>query len=108
MADMMEFTPDIYTLIDEEGNEQAFEIIDSLEIDDEQYFALVPFYDTPEENLESDGEFVILKSIIVDDEDMLATIDNDEEYEKIGNIFMERIEAALNEEDDEDSDEILQ
>ena len=33
MSDM-DMTPDIYTLVDEEGNEQAFELLDVLDLDD--------------------------------------------------------------------------
>ena len=59
MSDM-EMTPDIYTLVDEEGNEQAFELLDVMELEDDRYFALIPYYENPEESLEDDGDLVIL------------------------------------------------
>ena len=102
--EMMDYTLDIYTLIDEEGNEQAFELLDVLETEDEQrYFALIPYFESPEDSLDDDGDMVILKSQIVDGEEMMASIDDDEEYERIGNLFLERLSEMF--EDSEETDE---
>ena len=62
MADNFENQPDLYTLVDEEGVEQTFEMIDVMEVDDERYYALVPYYDDPTKELEADTELVILKA----------------------------------------------
>jgi len=98
----MDFSPDIYTLIDEDGVEQAFELLDVMDLDDDRYFALLPYYDDPEEMLESDGELVVLKAEMVDGEEMMATIDDDQEYERIGNLFLERLSEMFEEEYDEE------
>ena len=98
----MDFSPDIYTLIDEDGVEQAFELLDVMDLDDDRYFALLPYYDVPEEMLESDGELVVLKAEMVDGEEMMATIDDDQEYERIGNLFLERLSEMFEEEYDEE------
>ena len=42
MSEMNEYTPELFELIDEDGNKKAFELIDATEIDGEQYFAMVP------------------------------------------------------------------
>lgn len=94
----------LYTLVDEEGVEQTFEMLDTMEVDGKQYFAMIPVYDTPEEQLENDGELVVLTSEEVDGEEYLASIDDDEEYERIGNMFIERLNKIF-EEDAEDEDE---
>ena len=58
-----EFTPDLFTLEDEDGNEQVFELLDVLEYEDNTYYALVPYYGDDEDALaQDDGEFVILKT----------------------------------------------
>ncbi len=101
----MEMTPDIYTLVDEEGQEQAFELLDVLELEDERYFALIPYYENPEESLEDDGDLVILKSEMVNDEEMMATIEDDEEYERVGAIFLERLDSMFDDEFDQDVEE---
>ena len=104
MSDM-EMTPDIYTLVDEEGNEQAFELLDVMELEDDRYFALIPYYENPEESLEDDGDLVILKSEMVDDEEMMATIEDDEEYERVGSIFLERLDKMFDDEFDHNVEE---
>ncbi len=102
MAEMLdnEMAADLYTLVDEEGVEQTFEMIDVLEIDDERYYALVPYYEDPTKELEADGELVILKSDVDEnDEEILASIDDDDEYERIGQMFLDRLNEIFEEEE---------
>lgn len=87
-----DYTPELYTLSDEDGKEQTFELIDTYVEGDERYYAMVPYYENPDELIQSDGELVILKSDYVDDEEMLVTIEDDDEYDRIGAIFLKRIE----------------
>lgn len=93
MSDMFEETyePDLLTLSDEDGNEQEFEIIDSLEIEDDFYYALVPV--TDESSLESDdGDLIILKVITEDTGDeILATIEDDAEYDRVAALFADKL-----------------
>lgn len=96
--DEMGYSPDLYTLIDEDGTEQAFELLDVMEIDDNRYFALLPFYEDAGEMLEDDGEIVVLKAEMVDGEEMMASIDDDAEYERIGNMFLEKLANMYEEE----------
>lgn len=107
MEDFLEeqdYNPDIYTLVDEEGKEQSFELLDVMEIDDQRYFALLPYFDDPGEAVEDSGELVVLKAEVVDGEEMMATIDDDEEYERVGNLFLDRINDLFEEELEEDAD----
>ena len=55
------FNPDIYTLVDEENVEQQFELLDIMEMDDERYFALIPYYENPEEMLSEDEDGDLIK-----------------------------------------------
>lgn len=93
MADVNDMSSgaDIYTLVDEDGVEQAFEKIDEMDVGDDHYYALVPYYDDPTKELEADSELVVLKSEYDGDEETLVTIDDDEEYERVGNMFLERL-----------------
>ena len=83
MSEELDCTPDLYTLIDEDGKEQTFEMLDAIEQDGEKYFALVPYSENPDELIESDGELVILKSQVDGEEEILVSIDNDDEFDKI-------------------------
>ncbi|MDO5560773.1 MAG: DUF1292 domain-containing protein [Oscillospiraceae bacterium] len=101
MSELSEFTPDLYTLVDEDGVEQTFELIDAMETEEGQrYFALVPYIENPEDSLESSDDLVILKAQMDGDEELLVSIDDDAEFEQIGQMFMKRIEEMF--EDDED------
>ena len=74
---------EIYTLIDENGKECQFECVGKYEDGDIQYFAMLPV----DEDEESD-EYVILKLETYDDgEDVLVSVDDDEEFDKIAGIF---------------------
>ena len=72
---------EIYTLTDEEGNEARFELAGTRELNGETYYALIP--------IENDkDEYVILKSEISENnEEMLVTIDDDDEFNSISEIF---------------------
>ena len=99
-----EYMPDLYELEDEQGNKQSFELLDVMEYEGEKYYALTPYFDEEEAErmLEDSGEVVILRSEFDENNDeILASIDDDDEYEKIGEMFMQRIEEMF-EFDDED------
>ena len=60
-----DYTPDLYTLVDDNGNESTFEMLDAMEVDGEQYFALTPYFENDAEAaLQDSGEVVILKTAI--------------------------------------------
>ena len=73
-----------YTLTDEDGNEIEFEMIGQCEMDGVQYFAMIPA--ESDDNCEF-YEYVILKSIIEDGDEMLVTIDDDDEFDKVADYF---------------------
>lgn len=99
MSEEMEMNPDIYTLVDEEGVEQTFELLDIMELDGERYFALVPYYDNPNDVVDDDGDLIILKSQFDDeDEELMVSIDDEEEYQRAGNIFLEKLSKIFDEE----------
>lgn len=98
MSEMNEYTPELFELIDENGNKQNFEMIDAAEVDGEQYFAMVPAIED-DNYLDADCELVILKSVEDNGEEILASIDDDDEFDKISAFFMKRIEEAFNDEE---------
>lgn len=103
MADNKEFNPDIYTLVDEEGVEQVFELLDVMEVGDDRYFALTPYYDDPEEMLSSDCDIIVLKSQMDEnDEELMVSVDDEEEYQRIGNMFLEKLADIFNSDFDDE------
>ena len=55
-------------------------------------------------NLNSDGSLVILKVVEEDGEEILATIDDDDEYDEIADIFMGRLSDLYDFDTDDDSE----
>jgi uncharacterized protein YrzB (UPF0473 family) len=100
MAEMNEFTADLYTLIDEDGEEVKFELLDVMDHEGERYYAMTPYIEEESESLEGDAEIIILRSDMEGEEETLVTLDDDDLYEKIGNMFLERINAEFD--DDEE------
>ena len=96
MSEMNEFTPDLFELIDEEGNKKQFELFDIAEINGGQYFAMLPAIED-DNFLDSDCELVILKSVEEDDEEILVSIDDEDEFETVSSYFMERLQDAFEE-----------
>ena len=99
-----DYTPEIFTLTDEDGNEQEFELMDIMEENGTVYYALVPYTEDPDAMIEEDTELVVLKVGEENGEEFLATIDNDEEYERIGQIFIQRISEMLEGDEEEEAE----
>lgn len=75
---------DVYTLTDEEGNEKQFELIGEAEIDGKTYYALTELDDDYNQVSE---EYVILRLEVEDGEDVLVSIDDDEEFDRVADFF---------------------
>ncbi|MCL2487075.1 MAG: DUF1292 domain-containing protein [Oscillospiraceae bacterium] len=86
-----EYGPDLVTLVDDEGNQYEFEVIDAIETDDGRYIAILPYHENPEESLDEDGELVILKVVDENGEEVLETIEEDDEFDEIAELFEERL-----------------
>lgn len=76
----------IYTLTDENGNEIQFELVGACEFKGSQYYAMIPVEDDGKENDEF-CEYVILKAVIENGEEMLVTIDDDDEFDDVADYF---------------------
>ena len=66
------YEPIIYTLTDEEGKSQQFEMLDSMEVNDQLYCAMIPYYDSEQDVASDYGELIILK-VVYDRDDGLKS-----------------------------------
>ncbi len=89
-----DFGPTFITVTDEDGNEIVLEFVDALEYNGQTYQAFFPA-ETEDED-DPDNGLVILKVIHEDGEDLLSTLDSDEEIDAVYDLF---IESLFNEED---------
>lgn len=88
------FEADLITLIDDEGQEHEFEIIDELETDDGHFMALVPTHQDPED-ISSDAEtYYIFEVIEEDGEEQLQELEDDALLDKLADIFETRFNEA--------------
>ncbi len=82
---------DIYTLTDEDGNESQFELIDEVEMDGVTYYALT---ELDAEGNQVSEEYVILRLEREENgEEILISIDDDEEFDKIADYFDDKFNA---------------
>ena len=83
MADI--FEGEVFTLTDENGKESEFELLGTCEFEGKTYLALIPV----EEGMD---EYVILR-LEMDEkgEEMLVTIDDDEEFDRIADYFEDEL-----------------
>ena len=88
-----DFGPTFITLTDDEGNDIELEYVDALEHNGTTYMAFFPVVEEDSEDEENEEEYglVILKSQMENGEEFLVTIDDEEEIDKVYDLFMEQI-----------------
>ncbi len=92
------FGPDFITVTDEDGNDFELELVDTLEHQGVTYYAMFPAVEEDEstgepKDVDADDEeygLVIMKAIQEDGEELLSTLDSDEELDAVYELFMER------------------
>ena len=94
---------EVYTLEDEEGNESEFTLIKRMEIDGASYVAFEPFDSEAAED--DEDSFVILKVINENGEEIFVTIEDDDEFDTVADIFEDQLMEEMQEYEEEDEDE---
>ena len=92
------FGPDFITVTDEDGNDFELELVDTLEYQGITYYAMFPAVEEDEatgepKDVDADDEeygLVIMKAIEENGEELLSTLDSDEELDAVYELFMER------------------
>ena len=88
-----EFGPSFITLTDEDGNDIELEYVDALEHEGQTYMAFFPAVEDEADEECEDYGLVILKSVTENGEELLSTLDDEAELEKIYDLFMEQLLA---------------
>ncbi|MBQ4582598.1 MAG: DUF1292 domain-containing protein [Oscillospiraceae bacterium] len=86
-----EYGPNFITLTDDEGNDIDLEYVDALEMNGVTYMAFFPVVEDGADEDSDEYGLVILKSVMVKGEEMLSTLDSEEEAEKVYELFMEQL-----------------
>lgn len=94
------FEPDLISLLDEDGNEYEFEILDEIDYKDSHFYALMPLFDLPEQDIESENTYMIFESVEDDNgEPQLAEIEDDALIDELAEIFESRFDDISYEDD---------
>ena len=88
-----DFGANFITLTDDEGNEFVLEYVDALEKDGVTYIAFFPAVEDEADEESEDYGLVILKSVVENGEELLATVDDEAELDAVYELFMEQILA---------------
>ena len=84
----------ILVLVNEDGNERAFELLAELEVEGQNYRVLISHEEGEDLDDEAEIEVIILK-VVIDEEgnDFLDDIEDDEEWEKVTDAWQERLDS---------------
>lgn len=88
-----EYEADLVSLVDEDGNEYDFEVLDEIDYKDGHYYALAPQFDLPDQDIESGSTYMIFEA--VEDEDgqpQLAEIQDEDLLDQIADVFEQRFD----------------
>ena len=94
-----EYGANFITVTDDEGNEFELEHLDTMELNGTTYMAFFPAVTEEEQEQDEDLGLIFMKVIQENGEELLSTLDSDEEAEMVYNAFMEE----LFEDEDEDN-----
>ncbi len=93
-----DYSADIISLTDENGDTYQFEIIDSIEYNEDRYMAVVEMFDDSQETLETEPVLIIFRIGEPDEDgfDTFDVVDDDEEYFEVAGIFEQRLSEIYN------------
>ncbi len=89
MDDQTNYGDDFVTITDEEGNSYELERVseEDIELGDKVYRAFLPVGETEDDYY----EMILFRVVEEDGEELLETIEDEEEMEKVYQIFMDRL-----------------
>lgn len=94
-----EYEADLVVLMDDDGNEHEFEIIDELENDDGYFMALIPTLSGGDEVQDAD-EYFIFELVNEDGDEQLCEVEDEELLNKLADIFETRYAQTMEEEEE--------
>ncbi len=97
---------DIVVLVDEEGNEHDFALVDRFQVDINEYAILVPvmYFEEGEngEAIDFEEEAYIFRIDVGEGEEMLVEVEDEAEWNEVASVWEERVQN-IEFDDDEDT-----
>ena len=76
--------------------------LDTIEEEEVSYVALTPCFDDPSQAVEDSGNLVIMRLLTDENgEEFFEEIDDDNEFDRVGNLFMSRLKELFDFEEEE-------
>lgn len=100
-----DFGADLLTLVDDDGKEHEFEVLDVIDGDDGCFYALQPTGRSAQEKVDAEGTYYIFEAVEEDGEQVLTEVENDELLDKLADEFEKRFEEMYSDENEEDDPE---
>ncbi len=106
----MDRKDDVLVLIDEEGAEEQYELLDSFELNDAEYVVLLPFagyedgeieYADDDDEMEDEEVIILKKEHSRNGEDVFVTVEDEEELDTVFEEFNQRMEENLDYENED-------
>ena len=92
---MMEENGQIVTLVDEDGFEQEFEVVFTLEMDQNEYAVLIPIVeqdDAEDEELEAEAYIFRMEKDPLDEELVLVAVEDDDEFDRVAALYESEVD----------------
>lgn len=87
---------DVVLLVDEEGNEHEFLLVDRFAVNQGDYAILVPLTENEEgengEAFEHEDEAFIFRVDLEEGEEMLVEVDDEKEWKQVASVWEERVQ----------------
>jgi uncharacterized protein YrzB (UPF0473 family) len=96
-----DFGADLLTLVDDEGKEHEFEVLDVIDNDDGCFYALQPSCSTPQEMVDTEGTYYIFEAVEENGEQVLSEVENDELLDRLAGEFEKRFEEMYGDENED-------
>ena len=94
-----DYSPDLITLVDEDNIEHNFEILDTVDFEGKEYYALYPVFDNANDMVADSGEYYIMEAQDSDEGWELSEVDDDDLIDKLSVIFEERFADKFGEDE---------
>ncbi len=82
---------DIVTLVDDEGIEREFEVLDFIENSQGRFYALMPNFELADDSLNNEETYFIFEIIEENGEEQLVEVDDDILLEELSQQFERRL-----------------
>lgn len=86
-----DYGADIVSVVDEEGKEHVFEELDRVDLPGGTFVALAPLVGEEDEDEDGDDELILLRVEEEDGETYLSPIEDEAEFNRVGQAFSERL-----------------